>query len=72
MKEKWPPFGLLLSAAVLTLSGCAASCPPPKSVSVPPLPESVVLQSQTPSTISEEVWSWRQEVLRNLQKLGKP
>nr|DAK55549.1 MAG TPA: protein of unknown function (DUF4969) [Caudoviricetes sp.] len=72
MKEKWPLFGLLLSAAVLTLSGCAVSCPPHKSVSVPPLPESVVLQSQTPSTISEEVWSWRQEVLRNLQKLGKP
>lgn len=72
MKEKWRPFGLLLSAAVLILSGCAASCPQPKSASVPPLPESVVLQSQTPSTISEEVWSWRQEVLRNLQKLGKP
>jgi hypothetical protein len=44
----------------------------PKPASIPSLPESVVNKAQSPLTISNEVQSWRQDVLKSFQSSTKP
>jgi hypothetical protein len=44
----------------------------PKPASIPSLPESVVNKAQSPLTISNEVQSWRQDVLKSFQSNTKP
>ncbi len=57
----------LVSLATLSLTGCAASSSQPAPASIPSLPESVVKQARSPSSISNEVQSWRQDVLKSFQ-----
>lgn len=57
----------LVSLATLSLTGCAASSSQPAPASIPSLPESVVKQARSPSNISNEVQSWRQDVLKSFQ-----
>ena len=72
MKSLKRYFWLSASAAVLSLTGCATTCVQPEPASIPSLPESVVNKAQSPLTISNEVQSWRQDVLKSFQSSSKP
>lgn len=65
-------FWLSASAAMLCLTGCATNCVQPEPALIPSLPESVVNKAQSPLTISNEVQSWRQDVLKSFQSSTKP
>ena len=64
-------FWLSASAATLSLTGCATNCVQLEPASIPSLPESVVNKAQSPLTISNEVQSWRQDVLKSFQSSTK-
>ena len=72
MKSLSRYFWLSASAAMLSLTGCATNCVQPEPTSIPSLPESVVNKAQSPLTISNEVQSWRQDVLKSFQSSTKP
>lgn len=72
MKKLKSVFVMSASAVLLSLAGCAGNCARPESVSIPSLPQSVTELAQTPSSISNEVQSWRQDVLKSLQSDSKP
>lgn len=72
MKKLKSAFVMSASAVVLSLAGCAGSCPKLASVSIPSLPQSVVELAQTPTNTSTEVQNWRQDVLKSLQSDSKP
>ncbi len=62
----------LAMLATLSLTGCATNSCQPAPESIPSLPESVVELARSPSSISNEVQSWRQDVLKSFQSDSKP
>ncbi len=72
MKKLKRLFWLSVSVVTLSLAGCATNCVQPEPELIPSLPESVVNKAQSPLTISNEVQSWRQDVLKSFQSSTKP
>lgn len=56
----------------LSATGCAGSYPPCRPVSIPPLPESVVKEAESSSSISDDVQTWLQDARRSFEEKSRP
>ena len=57
---------------LLSATGCARTSPPGRPVSIPPLPESVVKEAESSSTISDDVQTWLQDARRSFEEKSRP
>ncbi len=57
---------------LLSVTGCASSYTPCKSISVPPLPQSVMDEAKSSSGISDAVQTWLRSVRQSLEEKSKP
>ena len=69
LKKSYVPLVMLVT---LSLTGCATNSCQPAPELIPSLPESVIEQARSPSSISNEVQNWRQDVLKSFQSDSKP
>ena len=63
---------VLLTALLLSVTGCTTVPQPCKKVSIPPLPQSVKSEANSSSQTLSEVQQWLQSALRSLDENQKP
>lgn len=72
MKRNRLAWRSAMLALLLSATGCASNYPPCRLVSIPPLPESVVKEAESSSTISDDVQTWLRSARRSFEEKSRP